>query len=251
MAFAQSNWQEIVDSEHQMVLQARDRFGEFYVHAMDSTQCLDRSIKSISRDRAIFAAFFTQVKKHHALALLSSVRLHHVQAMMDMRQVIEAGAAAAYAIANPSSKGFVDISEDGIADSSQHLAGVRYKWLDENFANGSDALKNLKKILNSSTSHASLVYAYKNITPDASQGRLEMSFFDKEDDYHVKSDLWFVANIVIGVTDLFYGVAKTHGGVVFADTFLSDLQALQLTNQRLKSEMMKSPRFVKSAVPRE
>src|SRR2546430_9857689 len=57
------------------------------------------------------ASFFAQVKKHHMLALFSTVRLHKVQALMNLRQVLEAGACAAFAIANPDHKHFVDTDE--------------------------------------------------------------------------------------------------------------------------------------------
>ena len=62
------------------------------------------------------------------LAFLSALRLHHVQAMMNLRQVLEAGAAAAYCIANPKVEDFVDIDEFGIMDPSKELTNKRYRW---------------------------------------------------------------------------------------------------------------------------
>jgi hypothetical protein len=41
------------------------------------------------------------------LALLSTLRLHKVQSMMNLRQTLEAGAAAAFAIANPEREHFM------------------------------------------------------------------------------------------------------------------------------------------------
>jgi hypothetical protein len=39
--------------------------------------------------------------QENMLALLSTLRLHKVQSMMNLRQVLESGASAAFAIANP------------------------------------------------------------------------------------------------------------------------------------------------------
>jgi hypothetical protein len=44
---------------------------------------------------------FCLAEKTHMLALFSALRLHKVQAMMNLRQTLEAGAAAAFAIAEP------------------------------------------------------------------------------------------------------------------------------------------------------
>src|SRR6516164_11309174 len=44
-----------------------------------------------SRLSMMFARFFSLLKKHHMLALLSALRLHKVQTMINLRQVLEAG----------------------------------------------------------------------------------------------------------------------------------------------------------------
>lgn len=67
------------------------------------------------------------------LALLSTVRLHKVQSMMNLRQVLEAGAAAAFAIANPEMQHFADTDANGFLDPSKALAKKRYAWLDKHF----------------------------------------------------------------------------------------------------------------------
>jgi hypothetical protein len=58
------------------------------------------------------------MKKHHMLAMFSTLRLHRVQAMMNLRQVLEAGASATFAIANPEQHHFVDTDQHGILDPS-------------------------------------------------------------------------------------------------------------------------------------
>lgn len=121
MEFKQSTFEEINQSELEMFLSASDRYKEYFINASDFNALLNECIKSISANRYIFAMFLSQVRKHATLALLSSVRLHHIQSMMDLRQVLEAGSCGAYAIANIKDSDFADLGEDGILDASQNL----------------------------------------------------------------------------------------------------------------------------------
>ena len=144
MQFPQSTLGQILDSEREMVLTATQRYGEYFDHALACSTFLTQFLKSIDPDRHIAASFFGQVKIHHMLALFSTVRLHKVQALMNLRQVLEAGACAAFAIANPDHKHFVDIDEYGVLDPSQKLAKRRYAWLKANYPDASDAIEGLK-----------------------------------------------------------------------------------------------------------
>ena len=93
-----------------------------------------------------FGRFFSLMKKHHTLTFLSALRLHKVQAMANLRQVLEAGAGAAYAIANPRHfRDFVDIDAFNIMDPSQKLTKKRYRWLDENYPENSKWLASTKE----------------------------------------------------------------------------------------------------------
>src|SRR6266850_4929407 len=121
MEFKHTTIGEILDSERDMVLRAAERYGNFYANAAEFNGLFTNFIKSIDRDRFLFAMFLSQVRKHYTLALFSAVRLHHVQAMMDLRQVLEAGSCAAYAIANTDPADFADTDEYGLLDPSQDL----------------------------------------------------------------------------------------------------------------------------------
>jgi hypothetical protein len=134
-AYPQSSIEEIIDSERAMILDGEARYGRHYKHARNATVYLTLCVESVDGDRSdIFGRLISLLKKHHMLAFLSALRLHHVQAMMNLRQVLEAGAAAAYCIANPKVEDFVDIDEFGIMDPTKELTRKRYKWLDENYA---------------------------------------------------------------------------------------------------------------------
>ena len=135
MDLRQSTFEEVIDSEGQLVLDAEARYGKHYRNARAGSIFLSRSIVSVELGHhETFGRFFSQMKKHHMLALLSTLRLHKVQSMTNLRQVLEAGAAAAFAIANPEMHHFADIDEIGFLDPSKALARKRYRWLDEHFA---------------------------------------------------------------------------------------------------------------------
>ena len=83
---------------------------------------------SVDHDRMMFSRLFSQLKKHHLLALFSTIRLHRVQALMNLRLVLEAGAAAAFAIANTDLGHFADTDEDGLLNPTKELGAKRYGW---------------------------------------------------------------------------------------------------------------------------
>src|SRR6266852_9339724 len=128
-----------------MLLTAEERYGKYYKNARVCSIFLSRCITEVDHDRMMFARFFALMKKHHMLALLSILRLHKVQAMMNLRQVLEAGAAAAFAIGNPEQHHFAETDEQGLLDPSQALTKKRYQWLDQNYRQsriGSKAKRN-------------------------------------------------------------------------------------------------------------
>jgi hypothetical protein len=85
----QSTLPDIIDTEHRLTLAARERCGNFYAQAESATAFLSLFIESVPPTLPIFARFWSLTKKHHLLAMLSTVRLHHVQAMFDLRQSLE------------------------------------------------------------------------------------------------------------------------------------------------------------------
>jgi hypothetical protein len=91
------------------------------------------------------------------LAVLSTVRLHRVQAMMNLRQVLEAGAVGAFAIANPNVQHFAEMDKQGILDPSPALAKKRYKWLNEHYRTKSQWIKTTKDRINQFAAHANVV----------------------------------------------------------------------------------------------
>jgi hypothetical protein len=185
-------------------------------------------------------------EKHLTLALFSTVRLHKEQAMMDLRQALEAGACAAFAIANPDHAHFVDTDKFGVLDPSQKLASKRYKWLDAKHPNASKAIQEGKDQINSSNSHANLLSAYGRSRADEQEGWFSAPFFDVENEYHVKTDLWRIADSALTLLHVFYEVNEERDVIKFVDNFWPIIQQLGQRNEALRQEMRASDRFLKA-----
>jgi hypothetical protein len=241
--FEQSTFGEILDSEREMVLRGEERFGACYVNAVHFSELLSRFVKSTAPDRMIFAMFLSQLRKHYTLALFSTVRLHRVQAKMDLRQTLEAGACAAYAIANTDPADFADTDDVGILNPSQKLSKKRYKWLDQHFAEESNAIKNLKDGINELSAHSNIVDAHSNFNFNAVNRQFETPFFDTEDEYLVKSDLWLTANVAMGLMGLFFKMNAGLNVIVFNEEFQPRMVELTRENGRLRTEMMQTDRY--------
>jgi hypothetical protein len=250
MEFRQGTLAQILDSEKEMILTAPLRYGEYYEHAFECSMFLSQFLKSIDHDRYIAASFFAQVKKHHTLALFSAVRLHKVQSMINLRQVLEAGACAAFAIANPGHQHFVDTDAHGILDPSPKLARKRYAWLKQNYPAGSGAIEGMKKQINLEAAHANLISAQANFRTDYTEGWFASPFFDIEDAHFVKTDLWRIGSIAITLLDLFYGVNNGRNVIKFVDNFVPIFQKLVSKDAALREEMMSSDRY-KRAMEKE
>lgn len=250
MAFPQSTLEEITESEAQMVRTAAERFGTFFLNAWECSVLLSKCVISVDHSRLNFARFHAVLKKHHTLAILSLVRLHKVQAMMDLRQALEAGCAAAFAIAKPEDEHFFKVDQYGIITSPQSLTEKRYRWLDQNFRQRSDGIKAKKKLINDNHSHTNIVISDSVFRIDDTGQLINAPFFDIEDAYFVKTDLWLAAGIALELMDWFYGVNKGRDVIAFAPGFIDDVQRLAKTTDALRAEMVATERF-KAAMEKE
>ena len=234
----QETVQDLINSEGELLSHAPKVYGEYFAHALEFGDFLSKFLISINPDRYIFAAFLSQVRMNYFLAFFSALRLHHVQAGMNLRQMLESGAWAAYAIANPEQEKF-SIEVGGIIEVPDSLEKARNLWLENNFKIGSDAIKKLKGLINSSVAHSNIVYAFNNFRLDTQASKFETPYFDFEDKFLVKSDLWFMSNIALGILDLFNGVNSSLQVVKFSPRFKESIKALEEVNKRLKVEMLK------------
>lgn len=240
----QSNLTEIIESEYELMKSAPKLYGEFFDHALESYKLLQSSVVTIKDEGWLFVAFLAHLRKHSLLALLSTVRLHHVQAVMGLRQVLESGANAAYALGNPNSDDFAKVTEEGILEITENLKNKRYKWLNKNYSKGSSAIKSMKKALQT-YSHSNIIDAHRTFKYKRQGGvaMLETPFFDFENEYQTKSNLWSIANISMGLMDLIYGINQKQRIITFSNDFVGRLQAVDKENKRLKGILMNTPNF--------
>ena len=244
MELKQSTLEEIVESERSLVLGAEARYGKYYLNARACSIFLSRSIVSVELSHHdTFGRFFSQLKKHHMLALLSTVRLHKVQSMMNLRQVLEASAAAAFAIANPEMQNFADTVANGLLDPSKALAKKRYEWLDKHFPEGSRAIKEKKELINDTTSHANIVSANLTFSVDDKMTNVAAPFFDIEDEFHVQVDLWLISSIGVELMDLLYGVNLKRNAIEFVDNFQEYLHHVGRQTAALHAEITSTDRY--------
>jgi hypothetical protein len=204
---------------------------------------LSLCIDSVNHDRMMFGRLFAQMKKHHMLALLSTLRLHKVQAMMNLRQVLEAGASAAFAVAHTETQHFADEDDHGILDPSQALTKKRYRWLDQHYPDKSRWIKDTKERINLSTAHSNIVSADSTFRVADAGDRIDAPFFDIEDEYFVKTDLWLVASIALTLMDLIYGVNKGRDVVGFRPDFANTIGTMATENNALLDEMKNTDRY--------
>jgi hypothetical protein len=147
--FKQSRISNIIESERLMALSAPERFGYFYDNAMGTNYLLQNGIVGVPYHRSLFARWGSQLKKYHLLAVFSFVRLHQVQGLMNLRQVLEAAVDAAFAVAH-----LEDINDYGYTDkhgaimTPQSFKKKRYARLAANYKDGSDSLQSLKDAIN-------------------------------------------------------------------------------------------------------
>lgn len=237
MEYKQDTFDEIIESERQMLLDAPRAYGKAYQNTMGFIALLQDSPKTVEMKYFIFAAFLGQIRKHTTLAFFSTLRRHHVQAMMDLRQVLEASVLAAYSIEFPEVESTAHLSSDGTLKAKK----PNYKWLEENYPKSSSSIKAMKEALNEMTSHANIIIAHKSFK--FTKTRAHTPFFDFEDDYQIQASLWKIANITMGILDLFYGVNKKHNAITFPDDFVTRLKDLEKQNQEIRDEIISSERY--------
>src|SRR5215831_4317920 len=131
-----------------MVLSAPERFGEFYDNAMGTNYLLQHGVAGVPHHRSFFARWGSQLKKYHLLAVWSFVRLHQIQGLMNLRQVLEAAVDAAFAVAHPDNIEDYARIEKGVLVTPKSFKNKRYHWLAARYKAGSDSIQALKDAIN-------------------------------------------------------------------------------------------------------
>lgn len=240
---------EIIEGEHNKTLNALNTYRENFAHNLSIFQLLENFLVEFNAPEDIFLRFYYSVRNFYLLTLFSIVRQHHVQSSLNLRQLIESGANAAYSIAFPDVNKFAKTDEFGIMNSSDKLKSKRYQWLSKNYPNTSNAILKIKKPVQFS-SHSNIVDSNRGYRfLSSKQGaQVQVSYFDFQDEYMEKTSLWQLANTTLAIMGLWYEVSQNYKSIKVIPDFAEKHSELMNENQEIKEEFMKTKRFKKADI---
>ncbi|MET4312695.1 hypothetical protein [Bradyrhizobium sp. RT4b] len=222
--------------EHQKLVDAEQRYGNAFINAYNTTVLLSNLMMWPLVDCDLFIRFYSQMKKYHSLCVASTVRLHRVQAKMDLRYFLESTANAAFSLAHTDTQNYFDLQNNRIGDA-QRATLKAYKWLEITYPGHSNFMKELKAEINEQTAHAHVVNSQHNFDLVAGQrAEIVTSYFDFEDDELVKLDLWVGAKAGLHAIDLILSVQKDFGGFL-PSSDVSDFPQLMADNDAVLREL--------------
>lgn len=233
------NFQDIIDSESQMMEDAKRRYGEFFDNSFDFIILLQDFIADAKLGSWIFIIMLSHVRKHAVLAFFSIIRRHQIQGFMDLRQVLEGLSIACYALGHTDLEQLAKIDDDHVIQ--EIIKGQHYSWLVTNYPEASKVIKTAKDQVNATCSHANLTYAVQDFK--LTEKSFEFSFFDRDDADLIKGNLWFVGYVCMHVMDIIFRVNKDHKLLNFLVDYPNRLKALEIKLNELKDEMLKKNRF--------
>ncbi|WP_321886454.1 hypothetical protein [Paraburkholderia bannensis] len=204
--------EEFSHIEHQLILGAEERYGDFFTTARDVSLVLSNIMSWPTKDCDIFIRFLSQMKKAHTLALMSLVRQHRIQAKMTLRYFLESTVHAAYALVHVDTTNYFDTA-DGKKHDPQKASRAAYAWIREHFESHSDEIKRMKDLINEQTAHANVYNSFHNFEfVGGENAAIYTTFFDFDDDHWLKVDLWECAQAGLVAADLILAIRKVHGG---------------------------------------
>ena len=222
--------------EHAKLLAADDRYGDAFVNAYNTTILLSNLMLWPVVPCDLFIRFYSQMKKYHTLSVVSSVRLHRVQAKMDLRYFLESTVHAAYTLAHPETTNYLDHEKQEIGDPKK-AAGMAYTWIKDVFPGHSAFIKELKEEINQQTAHAHIVNSAHNFDfVPGERPQIVTAYFDFEDDVQVKLDLWLAAKAGLHSIELILAVQRRWGGFLPAQG-IEGFAALVADNDAVLAEL--------------
>ena len=224
------------EEEFQRVIDAENRYGNFYVNAYNATIMLSNIMMWPVIDCDIFIRFLSQMKKYHTLSMISTVRLHRIQAKLDLRYFLESTANAAFALAHVDTKNYFNFAASKQPDAQKATAQA-YKWIDATYSNHSKFIKQTRDQINEQTAHANVFNSQHNFKfVPGERSEIHTSFFDFEDDRMITADLWQCAHAGLMAVDLILAVQKQYGGFL-PSVDVDDLGQLIADNNALWIEL--------------
>lgn len=206
--------EEFSRDEHQRIIEAEARYGDFFRNARNVTLLLSNIMDWPTKDCDIFIRFLSQMKKSHTLSLMSLVRQHRIQAKMNLRYFLESTVHAAYALVHVDTPNYFD-TIDGEKYDPKKASQLAYKWIDAAYPAHSREIKRMKELVNQQTAHANIYNSFYNFHfVGGEDAAIYTSFFDFDDDRWLEMDLWELAQAGCVAAKLILAVRSTHGGFI-------------------------------------
>jgi hypothetical protein len=224
------------EEEHKKFLDAESKYGNAFVNAYNTTIMLSNILLWPIKDCDLFIRFYSQMKKYHTLSMLSTVRLHRIQAKLDLRYFLESTVNAAFTLAHTDTKNYLDLKNKKVNDAQKATSNA-YKWIEGAYSEHSTFIKGLKADINNQTAHAHVANSAHNFDfiPGA-RAEIVTSYFDFDDDQQVKEDLWVCAKAGLTAIDLMLAVQNNHG-VFLPSRDVGGLGELKADNDAVSKEL--------------
>ena len=187
-------------------------YGDYFRHARATTLLLSNIMMWPIIDCDLFIRFLSQMKKSHTLSLFATVRLHRVQAKMDLRYFLESTVHAAYSLVHTDTDIYFDYNSMTQPDAKKASAKA-YRWIEGAFPEHSKIISDIKAAINEQAAHANVMNSQHNFRyVPGPEAEIHTSFFDFEDEKWVKVDLWQCAQSGLIGIDLLLEIQKEFGG---------------------------------------
>ncbi len=97
------------------------------------------------------------------------------------------------------------------------------------------------------TAHANVVSADSVFKTNDELTHASAPFFDMEDEYYVKADLWQLQSVALTLMDLLFGVNLRHDAIDFVPDFQATIGHYATESDRLLAQRKDTERFKKAA----
>jgi hypothetical protein len=236
---------DLSEKENELIKESKRKYGNFFDNANNIVNFSWSFISNPRPESWIFHAFYTQCVKHLSLALLSVLRRHTIQAEQDMRQALESCVLTCYALKEPKENEFVYMLEDGTLQpkNKERHNKKRFKWIDENYKYHSDKIKYFKDRINDNFAHANFVNALMNVRHDFETGVFNSDYFDNNDIWLIKIQLWMISNNTLGMMELISMVLRDYPLAKIKPEFKDRMEIFWVINQRQKENIKDDSNF--------
>jgi len=229
--------------EHDAILNAAAIYGDSFANAHDLIIFCWSFIATIKHEAFVFTLFIGQFQKSINLCLMSALRNHEIQFNMMLRYALESAAIACYSLYNPNQSDYSSTNDNGCLIISGNVKSKAYKWLDENCSKFSNSMKSIKKTINESFAHSSVLGASNNISFDGE--KYGSTYFDEPNKLMTQHHLWWVGDVIVGVLRNIKEIIAKYPLIKVVADFDERLSKLEFANIRIKQDLIANPKFAK------